>query len=134
MWSLNRFERPAWSTGILIPASFLCGIASAVFIWRGGQKTKRTKEVEERLRLALKIEQYPEQFRTLETRDNNVAAATQAPPAVPASSDNTREERGTHEDGNEKELPVRLDPIRDDESSVIVDEKMVIPPDIKDRD
>jgi hypothetical protein len=51
------FERPAWSTGILIPASFLCGIIAAVFIWRGGQKTKRTKQVEERLRLALSMDQ-----------------------------------------------------------------------------
>lgn len=55
MWGLNRFQRPAWSTGILIPASFLCGIFSGVFIWRGGQKTKRTAVVEERLRLALNM-------------------------------------------------------------------------------
>jgi len=53
MWSLNRFQRPAWSTGILIPASFLCGIFSAVFIARGGKKTKRTQKVEERLRAVL---------------------------------------------------------------------------------
>ncbi|RDB22557.1 hypothetical protein Hypma_010075 [Hypsizygus marmoreus] len=53
MWGLDRFQRPAWSTGILIPASFLCGILAAVFIWRGGQKTKRVAEVEERLRAAL---------------------------------------------------------------------------------
>jgi len=57
MWGLNRFERPAWSTGILIPASFLCGIIAAIFIWRGGQKTKRTKQVEDRLRLALAMDQ-----------------------------------------------------------------------------
>lgn len=50
---LFSFQRPAYSTGILIPASFLCGIAAAGLIWRGGQKTKRTKEVEERLRQAL---------------------------------------------------------------------------------
>ncbi|KAJ7638918.1 hypothetical protein FB45DRAFT_740283 [Roridomyces roridus] len=29
MWGLDRFQRPAWTTGILIPASFLCGIFSA---------------------------------------------------------------------------------------------------------
>jgi len=57
MWGLNRFQRPAWSTGTLIPASFLCGIMAAVFIWRGGQKTKRTKQVEERLRLVLAMDQ-----------------------------------------------------------------------------
>ncbi|KAL1731005.1 hypothetical protein EV714DRAFT_209540 [Schizophyllum commune] len=53
MWGLNRFERPAWTTGCLIPLSFLCGIASAVFIWRGGERTKRVEEVRERLRAAL---------------------------------------------------------------------------------
>jgi hypothetical protein len=36
----------------------LCGIASAIFIARGSAKTKRTKEVEERLRAALAME-YP---------------------------------------------------------------------------
>jgi hypothetical protein len=68
---MNRFQRPAWTTGSLIPASFLCGIASAVFIWRGGQKTKRTKEVSERLRAALDAK-HPEEeiFNTLSTPDN----------------------------------------------------------------
>ncbi|KAG6873748.1 hypothetical protein C0995_011567 [Termitomyces sp. Mi166 len=47
------FERPAWSTGILIPCGFLSGIAAAFLIWRGGHKTKRVAEVEERLRAAL---------------------------------------------------------------------------------
>lgn len=37
----------------MIPASFLCGIFSGVFIWRGGAKTKRTQKVEEMLRAAL---------------------------------------------------------------------------------
>lgn len=49
----GRFQRPAWSTGILIPASFLCGIAAAVVIWKGGERTKRVEEVKERLRAAL---------------------------------------------------------------------------------
>ncbi|KAG6821618.1 hypothetical protein H0H93_000127 [Arthromyces matolae] len=53
MWGLDRFQRPAWSTGILIPCGFISGIAAAFFIWRGGQKTKRVAEVEERLRAAL---------------------------------------------------------------------------------
>lgn len=42
----------------MIPASFLCGIIAAVFIWRGGQKTKRTKQVAERLRHALTMGQH----------------------------------------------------------------------------
>lgn len=50
---VGRFQRPAYSTGLLIPFSFLCGIAAGVNIWRGGTKTKRTKEVQERLRQAL---------------------------------------------------------------------------------
>jgi len=57
MWGLNRFQRPPWSTGILIPASFLCGIASAIFIWRGGKKTRRVKEVEAFLKNALAMEE-----------------------------------------------------------------------------
>ncbi|CAE6347069.1 unnamed protein product [Rhizoctonia solani] len=56
MWGLNRFERPAWTTGTLIPASFLCGIAAGVLIWRGGNQTKKVKEVEQRLREALDME------------------------------------------------------------------------------
>ncbi|KAG5639268.1 hypothetical protein H0H81_004929 [Sphagnurus paluster] len=56
MWGLDRFQRPAWSTGTLIPCSFLCGISAAVFIWRGGQKTKRVAKVEERLRAALRAQ------------------------------------------------------------------------------
>jgi hypothetical protein len=56
MWGMNRFQRPAWTTGTLIPASFLCGIFSAVFIWRGGQKTKRKQKVEEILRQALEMD------------------------------------------------------------------------------
>jgi len=57
MWGLNRFERPPWSTGILIPASFLCGIVSAIFIWRGGKKTKRVEKVEQFLKDALAMEE-----------------------------------------------------------------------------
>ncbi|KAG1752692.1 uncharacterized protein EDB91DRAFT_1195701 [Suillus paluster] len=56
MWSMNRFERPAWTTGTLVPASFLCGIIAAVLIWRGGQLTRRTEKIERTLRTALAIE------------------------------------------------------------------------------
>jgi hypothetical protein len=52
----DRFERPAWTTGSLIPASFLCGIISAVLIWRGGQLTRRTKQIENTLRTALAVD------------------------------------------------------------------------------
>ncbi|KAF9510285.1 hypothetical protein BS47DRAFT_92513 [Hydnum rufescens UP504] len=56
MWGLNEYNRPPWTTGLLIPASFLCGIGAAVIIARGGSKTKRRAEVEERLRVALNME------------------------------------------------------------------------------
>ncbi|KAG1783240.1 hypothetical protein EV702DRAFT_1060773 [Suillus placidus] len=58
MWSMNRFERPAWTTGTLIPASFLCGIISAILIWRGGQLTRRTEKIENTLRTALAMSKY----------------------------------------------------------------------------
>ncbi|KAG8742573.1 hypothetical protein FRC10_001238 [Ceratobasidium sp. 414] len=54
--SIDLFQRPAWTTGTLIPASFLCGIAAGVLIWRGGNQTKKVKEVEQRLREALDME------------------------------------------------------------------------------
>ncbi|KAI0251281.1 hypothetical protein BJV78DRAFT_1282565 [Lactifluus subvellereus] len=57
MWSMNRFVRPAWTTGLLIPAAFSCGIASGILIWRGGKRTKRTERVEERLRRVLEMEE-----------------------------------------------------------------------------
>jgi len=56
MWSMDRFQRPAWTTGVLLPLAFACGILSGVFIWRGGKKTKRTERVEERLRRALEMD------------------------------------------------------------------------------
>jgi hypothetical protein len=62
MWGLNRFQRPAWTTGTLIPCSFLCGerspelkhrrvadatagIVAGVLIAVGSKKTRKTAEV-----------------------------------------------------------------------------------------
>ncbi|KAK0544172.1 hypothetical protein OC844_007496 [Tilletia horrida] len=54
MWgyATHYKDRPAWTTGTLIPCSFLCGIGAAVLIAMGSKKTKKTDEVEERLRAA----------------------------------------------------------------------------------
>lgn len=108
MWSMNRFERPAWTTGSLIPASFLCGIISAILIWRGGQRTRRTEKIENTLRTALAKDNYdgllhaptinlstnspndlPEQTSTAGTADLNASSekhddcsAITAPPAA----------------------------------------------------
>jgi hypothetical protein len=57
MWGMNRFQRPAYSTSLLILFAFGCGIVSGVLIWRGGKKTKRTERVEERLRRVLEMDE-----------------------------------------------------------------------------
>ncbi|KAG8982219.1 hypothetical protein FRB90_006954, partial [Tulasnella sp. 427] len=69
MWGLNRFTRPAWTTGSLIPASFLCGIGASIFIWRGGAKSKKTAQVESKLREALQLEKEGLMNAHLEDRD-----------------------------------------------------------------
>ncbi|KAL7282365.1 hypothetical protein ACG7TL_003835 [Trametes sanguinea] len=56
MWGLDRFARPAWTTGTTLPAAFVAGIVAGVLIYWGGRKTRRTKEVTERLRIALQME------------------------------------------------------------------------------
>lgn len=74
MWGLSAYsdgrvllrmgslkERPPWTTGCLIPLSFLCGIAAGVIVWKGGQKTKKVAEVEEKLKGALGITEIPEE-------------------------------------------------------------------------
>lgn len=53
----DRHQRPAWTTGTLIPCSFLCGIAAAVLIWQGGVRTKKTVAVEAKLRKALGVDE-----------------------------------------------------------------------------
>ncbi|KAG8705396.1 hypothetical protein FRC09_002982 [Ceratobasidium sp. 395] len=60
----------SWTTGTLIPASFLCGIAAGVLIWRGGNQTKKVKEVQQRLREAL----------DMESRGIGIAGYTEAQP------------------------------------------------------
>lgn len=51
MWgyATHYQDRPAWTTGTFMPISFLAGIASAVLIWQGGEKSKKQREVEEKL-------------------------------------------------------------------------------------
>ncbi|CDU25994.1 uncharacterized protein SPSC_06165 [Sporisorium scitamineum] len=51
MWgyATHYHDRPAWSTGTFMPCSFLAGIGAAVCIWKGGEKSKKKREVEEKL-------------------------------------------------------------------------------------
>ncbi|KAK8849411.1 hypothetical protein IAR55_004743 [Kwoniella newhampshirensis] len=55
MWGMNWHVRPAWTTGTLIPCSFLCGIGAAVLIWQGSVRTKKNVEVSQKLREALSV-------------------------------------------------------------------------------
>ncbi|RPD81163.1 hypothetical protein L226DRAFT_131164 [Lentinus tigrinus ALCF2SS1-7] len=56
MWGLDRFARPAWTTGTTLPAAFVAGIIAGVLIYWGGRKTRRTEQVIERLRMALAMD------------------------------------------------------------------------------
>lgn len=124
------FQRPAWSTGILIPLSFLCGIASAVLIWHGGQKTKRTAEVEKRLRMALASE------RTKNSRDKlgNVGDAvmsrdlvispTDDPGVYVSNGSSEPEEQATGSTVATSHDEHRSD---DKDSSICIEENMDIP-------
>ncbi|WVQ79534.1 hypothetical protein IAT38_001633 [Cryptococcus sp. DSM 104549] len=56
MWGMNRHKRPAWTTGSLIPLSFLCGIGAAILIWQGGVRTKKHQAVSDKLREALGVQ------------------------------------------------------------------------------
>ncbi|KAJ9480293.1 hypothetical protein PHBOTO_003522 [Pseudozyma hubeiensis] len=51
MWgyATHYRDRPAWSTGTFMPCSFLAGIAAGVLIWKGGERSKKKGEVEEKL-------------------------------------------------------------------------------------
>jgi hypothetical protein len=58
MWSLNRFDRPGWVTGVCISVSFLCAIAAGAIEWwevrrrkklqRAGKVAPPLDEIEER--------------------------------------------------------------------------------------
>ncbi|KAF8205070.1 hypothetical protein BJ912DRAFT_840380 [Pholiota molesta] len=82
MWGLNRFERPPWTTGLLIPASFICGIAAAVVIWKGGERTKRVDEVKDRLRAALANKPPPEDDQLPQSLSRNPRPGTNSTSAM----------------------------------------------------
>ncbi|ORY34992.1 hypothetical protein BCR39DRAFT_515962 [Naematelia encephala] len=55
MWGMDWHERPAWTTGCLIPCSFLCGMGAGILIWQGSVRTKKSAKVEDQLREALGV-------------------------------------------------------------------------------
>ncbi|KAF9476510.1 hypothetical protein BDN70DRAFT_812160 [Pholiota conissans] len=110
MWGLNRFERPAWTTGLLIPASFLCGIAAAIIIWKGGERTKRVEEVKERLRAALANKPPPDD-QLLQSLSRNRGPQSNLT-AVMAANDSGPGEKDGHQVSG---------------SSLLIDERMTVP-------
>ena len=73
--------------GILIPCSFICGIVAGVLIWRGGELSKRTEEVEAGLRGALE----EERRNTLEGHNRTSLGIANG-----WDDDPTREKQSTH--------------------------------------
>lgn len=124
-----RFERPAWTTGILIPASFLCGIGAAIVIWRGTERAKRVEAVTEKLRAALagsankddnKDDQLPH---SLSRASKANLQASQNLQTVPEDSAMTTD---AHENGmTEKHTTTQHD--HDNLRDSIVDEYMTVP-------
>ena len=111
--------------------TFGFGISTAVLIWRGGHKTKRTKEVEERLRLALAMERRPNKIR-VDSRDNVFEA-----PSVENITDeqNSREDekKRTKLETVDEKAPNGASPEMEDivasPVEVVIEEKMSIPAD-----
>jgi len=85
MWGLNRWDRPAWTTGCLIPLSFGCGIGAAVIVWQAGEKTKRKTEVSAAMWKLLKSDEEELEARRQEahTRRHAEDKATGTPKHIP---------------------------------------------------
>lgn len=110
--------RPAWTIGALIPLGFISGIGAAVLIWKGGERSKKTEEVEERLRDALDQEKKI-------LREREVAEASEAPVLVGRPSELLQD----------PSLPRRSQPNPYRQSSraqsIKIDEVMSIPEDVE---
>ncbi|KAI0638130.1 golgi-body localization protein domain-containing protein [Trametes polyzona] len=108
MWGLDRFQRPAWTTGTTLPAAFVAGIVAGVLIYWGGRKTRRTEQVEERLRMALKMEREPQPEAPTESVPAiHIEEANECPehlpPATSAPTAETSTETATMTDADEKQ-------------------------------
>jgi hypothetical protein len=45
MWSLNRFNRPSWVTGLCISASFVCAIFAGGIEWWEVRRRKKLQKI-----------------------------------------------------------------------------------------
>ncbi|EST04787.1 Protein of unknown function DUF2985 [Kalmanozyma brasiliensis GHG001] len=88
MWgyATHYRDRPAWSTGTFMPCSFLAGIAAGVTIWKGGERSKKKREVEERLLEAF--------ARDVDERVERARRETQQGPAAGTSGQVESAEKG----------------------------------------
>ena len=122
---MARFQRPAWSTGILIPAGFISGIAAGVLIWRGGERTKRVEEVRERLRAVLakeaKAEKEPAPPPTPSSPPSEPARPTTIKFADPVALDILSDQVLS------KATPVNEGEGLEEDSATRIDEEMIIP-------
>ncbi|PVF96446.1 hypothetical protein CPB86DRAFT_709048 [Serendipita vermifera] len=119
MWGLNRFQRPAWTVATLIPLSFLCGIASGILIWKGGERSKKTAEVRERLQQALEQEK-----KVLRERYGSTIAEEPTLLRAPPSGDPEKDVngRGSSESARKKSPLLK---------TLAIDETMTIPEDVE---
>ncbi|EPT03734.1 hypothetical protein FOMPIDRAFT_1158598 [Fomitopsis schrenkii] len=86
MWSLNRFERPAWTTATTLPLAFVAGIVAGVLIWWGSKKTKRVKEVTDRLTMVLAGERSAASISTADAPAIVLRAKEQTPSTMHSES------------------------------------------------
>lgn len=111
MWSMDRFERPAWTTATTLPAAFVAGILAGVFIWQGGKKTRRHEQVEARLRAALAMERSSRSStksatslvrgNEFDTKEGpSVTVTSSSTPAVTDASPPRSKDFATDEEGN----------------------------------
>ncbi|ODN78261.1 hypothetical protein L202_03910 [Cryptococcus amylolentus CBS 6039] len=69
MWGMRWRQRPAWTTGCLIPLSFLCGIGASLLIFLGSKRTKKEIILSQKLRQALGVPLAIAQPSTLDPND-----------------------------------------------------------------
>jgi hypothetical protein len=132
MWSLNRFDRPAWTTGLLIPLAFGCGICSGVLIWKGGKKTKRTERVEERLRRVLEMDESQHAIVSEGVMARLQGAFTRRPESKEGTSSPSEKPVGNHQDAANR-VGTRSEHSEAWDASVRapgikIEEEMIIPP------
>ncbi|OBZ70461.1 hypothetical protein A0H81_09965 [Grifola frondosa] len=123
MWGLDRFQRPAWTTATTLPAAFIAGILAGFYIYWGGRKTRRTQQVEDRLRVALDMERSPEHPSTVVTGGNSstMAAVLNATQSTPIMRQQQSPSQGSDFAGE------KIPPERASVTSIPLADEMIVP-------